>query len=60
MLKQSASFVLASLRDSTYRKGMPRLLARCGRAGQPFWASCGRVLPLCHTRGLWKFSHASI
>jgi hypothetical protein len=32
MLKKSASFVLASLRDSTYPKGTPRLLARCGRA----------------------------
>jgi hypothetical protein len=32
MLKKSASFVLTSLRDSTYRKGTPRLLARCGRA----------------------------
>ena len=32
MLKKSASFVLASLRDSTYRKGTPRLFARCGRA----------------------------
>jgi len=40
MPKKSASFVLASLRDSTYRKGTPRLLARCGRAGRSFWASC--------------------
>jgi hypothetical protein len=32
MLKKPASFVLASLRDSTYRKGTPRLFARCGRA----------------------------
>jgi hypothetical protein len=32
MLKKSASFVLVSLRDSTYRKGTPRLLAHCGRA----------------------------
>ena len=32
MLKKAASFVLASLRDSTYRKGTPRLFARCGLA----------------------------
>ena len=31
-LKKTASFVLASLRDSTYRKGTPPLFARCGRA----------------------------
>ena len=36
MLKKSASFVLASLRGSTYRKGTLRLFARCGRAGRPF------------------------
>jgi len=41
MLKKSASGVLASLRGSTYRsKRTPRLFARCGLAGQPFWASC--------------------
>jgi hypothetical protein len=33
MMKKSASFVLASLRGSTYRKGTRRLFARCGRAG---------------------------
>ena len=32
MLKKSASVVLASLRGSTYRKGTPRLFARCGLA----------------------------
>jgi len=44
MLKKSASIVLASLRGSTYRKGTPRLFARCGLAGQPFWASSGTFL----------------
>ena len=32
MLKKPASIVLASLRGSTYRKGTPRLFARCGLA----------------------------
>ena len=35
-MKKSASIVLASLKSSTYRKGTPRLLARCGRAGGLF------------------------
>jgi len=36
MLKKSASIVLASLRGSTYRKGTPRIFARCGLADRPF------------------------
>ena len=32
MLKKAVSIVLASLRGSTYRKGTPRLFARCGLA----------------------------
>ncbi|TKB88466.1 MAG: hypothetical protein E8D41_15785 [Nitrospira sp.] len=51
MLKKSASFVLASLRGSTYRKGTPRLFARCGRAGQPFLASCKPFLQLHPSQG---------
>jgi len=40
MLKKSASFVLASLRSSTYRSRTPRFFPRCGLAGRTFWASC--------------------
>jgi len=36
MLKKAASIVLASLRGSTYRKGTPRIFARCGLADRPF------------------------
>ena len=43
-LKKSASFVLASLRDSTYRKGTPRLFARCGRADGLFEHPAERYL----------------
>jgi len=43
MLKKTASFVLASLRGSqrTEQRTPSRLFARCGRAGRPFWPSCG-------------------
>jgi hypothetical protein len=34
MLKTSASGVLASFRSSTYRKGTPRIVIRCGLAGR--------------------------
>ena len=36
MLKKSSSFVLASLRGSTYRSVRVRLFACCGLAGRPF------------------------
>jgi hypothetical protein len=36
MLKKRASFVLASFRPSTYRKGTPRVFTRCGLAGRAF------------------------
>jgi hypothetical protein len=36
MLKKSPSFVLASLRGSTYAKSTLRFFARCGLAGRPF------------------------
>jgi hypothetical protein len=36
MLKNPPSFVLASLGASTYRKGTPQFLVRCGRAGWAF------------------------
>jgi hypothetical protein len=36
MLKKAYSFVLASLKTSTYRKGTPRSLASCGRAVSHF------------------------
>jgi len=36
MLKKSASVVLASRRGSTYRKGTPRIFARCGLADRSF------------------------
>ena len=45
MLKKSASFVLASLRSSTYRSVRLRLFARCDRAGghfeHPVWCTLG-------------------
>ena len=44
MLKKPASFVLASLRDSTYRKGTPRLIARYGRADGLFEHPANRCL----------------
>jgi len=50
MLKKSASGVLASRRGLNVQERTPRLSARCGLAGQPFWAPCGRVLHLSHTR----------
>ena len=34
MVKNAASFVLASFRPSTYRKGTPRAFTRCGLAGR--------------------------
>ena len=40
MLKKSASFVLASLRGSTYRKGTPRLLASL----RPRWTTFLTIL----------------
>ena len=36
MLKRAVSFVLASFKASTYRKGTPRLFARCGLAEDLF------------------------
>jgi len=55
MLKKAASFVLASFRPSTYRKGTPRAFTRCGLAGQPFWASCMPCsgCPCCTSQ--WNF-----
>ncbi|CBK43571.1 exported protein of unknown function [Nitrospira defluvii] len=42
MRKKSASGVLASLRGSPYGTSTIRLFVRCGLAGRPFCASCGR------------------
>jgi len=42
MRKKSASGVLASLSGSPYGKSTIRHFARCGLAGRPFCASCGR------------------
>jgi len=41
MLKKAASFVLASLKASTYQPRTPRPFACCGLAERPFWTSCG-------------------
>jgi len=46
MLEKAASFVLASLKASTYQPRTPRPFARCGRAGRPFWSSCGSCASL--------------
>jgi len=54
MLKQVASFVLASLQTSTYFERTPQFFVHCGLAGSPFerlwsldwtaWCACGWVL----------------
>ena len=64
MLKKSASFVLASLKGSTYRSVRPRLFARCGLTGRPFRASAGALslaqdmLAIEVSRGLQSLSAA--
>ena len=50
MLKNSASFVLASFRPSTYPEGTTRPFTRCGLAGQPFEHPAG-AFSSCAARG---------
>jgi len=39
MLKKVSSFVLVSLKTSTYQPRTSRPFAHCGLAGRPFWTS---------------------
>jgi len=57
MLKKSVSFVLASLRGSTYRS--LRLFTRCGLAERTFWASC-EVFFCCAVRRISSQAHLRI